>query len=256
MTDDTNLNQPADDLLARAVRVLDRAEQQLSLISNPVGGTCPIFYDDCVFNVALPWASFDPYQYKIASRHGVIDTVVLTQLFDLLPSIEGRALIDVGSYTGLQALVMRQFMKPSVVHMIEPQKVMRASLERTIAANPEGAAIHLSDDIIGEDGATMGRAATRADRLSETAYLRKDNGKLSARGLDALGIQNVGLINLDIPGPKIYALRGAAALLRGDRPAVLTNLSGRDAPEIGAYMDEHDYEFVRVGDHAALYLPK
>ena len=45
-------------------------------------------------------------------------------------------------------------------------------------------------------------------------------------------------------------------MLKKQRPVVMVNLSGRDATEMKEYMEPLSYEFVRIGAHAALFLPR
>ena len=244
-----------DDHFDRARRLLDRLEQQIALMSNPVAGTCAVFHEDEAFEIALPWAAFENYQFKIASRHAAPDPMLYTQLFDLIPSLAGKALLDIGAFTGLQGLIMRRFLEPSQLLMVEPQAMMQKHLGRTIAANPEGCPVTLLKAVIDDGTSVMQKSATRHERLADTSYLRRDSGKISATTIDALGLTDLGLINLDIPGAKIYALKGAEATLRDQRPPVLVNLSGRDATEIKEFMEPLGYEFVRLGNHGALLLP-
>ncbi|RCW88292.1 FkbM family methyltransferase [Paracoccus lutimaris] len=255
---DQNESEPSADaaLFDRAKRVLDRLDQQINLMSNPVDGTCPVFHLDEVFQIALPWASFESYQYRIVNRHSVPDPVLFTQLFDLIPTLAGKALLDIGSFTGLQALVIRRFMSPSHVHMIEPQNMLQAPLKRTIDANPEGCPVTLVQEIIDDETSAMAISAVRTERLSETSYLRRDGGKLKSKSIDRLKLKNIGMINLDIPGTKVYALKGAETMLKKQRPVVMVNLSGRDVVEMKAFMEPLSYDFVRLGAHSALFLPR
>ncbi|MDF3606913.1 hypothetical protein PE067_12705 [Paracoccus sp. DMF-8] len=182
--------------------------------------------------------------------------MLFVQLFDLLPDLNGRALLDVGSYTGLSGLVMHRFLAPSKLHLVEPQKVMQDPLRRTIKANLKTSQVVLHDCIIDDGTSAMTRASSRPDRLSEATYLRRDGGKLQSATIDGLGIKNLGLIHLDTPGQKIYALRGAEKVLENDRPIVVANLAGRDIAEQREFMEARNYEYVRAGKHAAIFLPK
>lgn len=264
MSDDVDTSEDApvanhkqwEEMLVQARRLLYSLEQQVNLQSNDVGGTCPIFYGDEVFHIALPWASFDNMQMRLASRHAPIDTLLLKQLLDLVPSLQGKSMIDVGAYTGLTGLIMRRYLKPDYLHLIEPQNVMQDSLKKSIAANPEGCGISLHQLVIDNGLEPMVRADSRPDRLSEVRYIRRDGGHVSAVALDSLDSDQVGLINLDIPGQKIYALQGTARTIETFRPAILTNLTGRDVKEIRDYLSEYGYKGVHVGENSMIYLPQ
>lgn len=264
MSDDVDTSEDApvanhkqwEEMLVQARRLLSALEQQVNLQSNDVNGTCPVFYGDEVFHIALPWASFDNMQMRLASRHAPIDGILFKQLFDLIPTLKGKAIIDIGAYSGLMGLVLRRYMRPEYLHMIEPQGVMQEPLRKSIEADPDGSDIGLSQVIIDDATSQMVRAESRPDRLSEVNYLRREGGNLAATTIDALGIERVGLLNLDIPGQKIYAIRSAAQTIERSRPAILTNLTGRDISEINAHLSALGYEGVRIGGHSMLFLPQ
>ena len=140
--DDINQNEtgqsPQDALLDRAKRVLDRLDQQINLMSNPVDGTCPVFHEDELFQIALPWASFDAYQNRIVTRRGVTDNVLYNQLFDLMPTLSGKARW-ISALHRVAGAGDPPLHVASHVYMIEPQNMMQPLLRRTIDANPRAA---------------------------------------------------------------------------------------------------------------------
>ncbi|MFS4439212.1 FkbM family methyltransferase [Paracoccaceae bacterium GXU_MW_L88] len=243
-------------LLASAQRLLDHLDQQIQLMGNPVDGTCVVFHEDESFNIALPWAAFEDLHFRIAHRHAAPDLVFYNQLFDLLPSLDGKAILDVGAFTGLQGLILRRFLAPSHVYMVEPLNMVQPVLQRTIEANPEGCPISLHQEIIDDGTSPMTRSSMPPKKTSAIAYLRRKDGKLTATTIDALGFDNLGLINLDIPGTKLYALNGAKETLETMRPVVTVNLAGRDVPEMKEFFEPLNYRFVAIGRHSGVFLPE
>lgn len=219
-------------------------------------GTCPIFYDDTVVHIALPWGDFDTHQMQLIARHAPRDDVFLRQLFDLVPSLEGRAFIDVGSYTGTTAMITRAMLNPRETHLFEPQKTMKTALDITVTVNDADDDTTLHTDVVDEAGQEMTIGNYRADRLSDVSYLRRADGAMKAVALDDLGIDGVGLINLDYNNAKLPALRGAAGIIERDRPVITLDMSARDIEELREFIAPFDYEDVRAGQNSVLFLPK
>jgi FkbM family methyltransferase len=219
-------------------------------------GTCPIFYQDVVQHIALPWADFELSQMQLLARRAPKDDVFLRQLFDLVPSLEGKALIDVGSFTGVHAMMLRAFLKPKETHMFEPQKTMKEALETTIAVNGAGKDVTLHTDVIDEDGQDIVMSAYRPDRLSEATYLRRADGPLKSKSIDSLKIKKVGCLCLEFNNSKVNALRGAEKTLIKDRPVITLDLTARDIDEVRAFLEPHNYEDIRAGQHSIIFLPK
>lgn len=255
---------PEESMLARAEKLMTEASRMLSQMQVATrfnsairaDGTCPIFYQDVVQHIALPWADFEQLQMLLLARRAPKDEVFLRQLIDLIPSLEGRALIDVGSFTGSHAMMLRAILNPSETHLFEPQKTMTEALETTIAVNKADKDVTLHTDIIDEDGQEIIMSAYRPDRLSEATYLRRAEGPLKARSLDSYKFKKVGMICLDYNNAKINALRGAAAILKKDRPVLTTDLTARDIDEVRTFLEPYDYEDVRAGQNSMIFLPK
>ena len=245
-----------DRLLDQARKLLDNMLAANRLNGLQADGTCPVFFEDEVFYITLPWAAFDTLQMKILAAHAPIDNVFLRQLFDLVPTLAGRNFIDAGSFTGCQALIIDRFLKPDQTHLFEPQKTMYAALKNTISVNDLEKTVHLHMDIIDEDDTVITLGAQRSHSLSETRFLRREGGSLRGKSIDELNISSVGLMNLDFNNSKIYALRGARKTIEADRPVIAVDLSGRDATEIKEFLEEFEYEHIRAGRHSMIFLPK
>lgn len=251
-------------VLTRSEKLLDQAGKLLSQMQATMrfnaairpDGTCPIFYNDVVQHIALPWADFDLHQMQLLARRAPKDEVFLRQLFDLLPSLEGKALLDVGSYTGTHAMLLRAFLKPRETHMFEPQKTMKDALTTTIAVNGAGKDVTLHTDVIDENGQDIVMSAYRPDRLYEATYLRRADGPLKSKSLDSYKIKKVGCINFDYNNAKVNALRGAEKILTTDRPVLTMDLTARDIDEVRAFLEPHNYEDIRAGQHSIIFLPK
>lgn len=219
-------------------------------------GTAPVFYQDEAYHIALPWGDVDQHQMHLLARHAPHDDVFLRQVIDLVPSLEGRILVEVGAYTGLTALILHRTLTPDHTIMFEPQKIMKAALETTIAVNGLEKDMTLRTEVIDEEGAEMVLGAAAAHRLTETRYLRRAGGPIIARSIDALKLKKVGFLSFDYPNDKLEAVRGAMETIERDRPFVCIDLSSRDHTEIQEMLAPHGYQHNGVGNHRMLFLPE
>ena len=246
----------AEKLLVEGQKLLSELQGAVRLTGMSPDGTFPIFYQDQVVHIALPWAAVDNLQMSFATRRGPADIVFFEQLLDFIPTLEEKAFLDVGSYTGTFAMFVRRFLKPVVTHMFEPQNVMIDALHKTISVNDDAKDVVLHQAIIDEDDVAHAIGAYRPDKLSEVKYLRRDGGKLQSRSIDSFGIENVGYINFDFPNSKINAVKGAMQTIRRDRPVMTFDMGARDVKELQVALEPLDYEAIRAGRNSMIFLPK
>ncbi len=252
--------------LITVVEKLTSAIDELKALSQTVRATarmsafgpdalCNIYYDDEIYPVALPFADYDRYQMRLAETRQPPDDVLLRQLRDLVPTLAGRGLVDVGGYTGLGAVMLARLLGAGRLHVFEPQKVMWQALNATIAANGLAGITHVSRDVIGTEGEAATISATRPDRLSGTNYLRREGGPLTCRSLDALELGDVGLVNIEFNDSKFHVLKGMVGLIERCKPIIIADLSGRDAVEMDEFLKGFNYVMSRAGRHSAIFLP-
>ena len=86
--------------------------------------TTRIFFQDVAVYVALSVADVDHFQRRVLELRTPHDPDLLTQLIDLVPPLEGRTIIAIGGLTGMLGFLFREFLKPSALHVFEPQKVL------------------------------------------------------------------------------------------------------------------------------------
>lgn len=253
----------SDDVLARGERLLREATAVLNQMQAALrvqklraDGTCPIFLNDEVVYIGLPYVAFDQKQEVLAARHMPEEPEMIVQLVDLVRTLEGLTMIEVGAGTGCNAMFFRAFLKPAKTILIEPQKILRSGLEQTIAANTAlpGTA-ELLEVIIDEDDAELKLGMSRPNRTHEARYLRREGGPLRGTSVDSLKLKKVGLIHFDFMNEKINALNGSAKTIERDRPMVLIDLSGRDLQEIRDFFEARDYSEAKMGRTRHLFLP-
>lgn len=250
------MNEQLERLLFEARAAIQDLRLAASLMRVASDGTGSIFYRDSVVHAALPWADVDHFQSRLLSRRTPEDELILTQLIDLIPSLAGRTLVDVGSFTGTTAFILRAFLAPDATHLFEPQAVMAEALQAAIEKNAKtGGPITLHRDILDEEGQEIEIGANTPVRLWQTRYLRREGGALKARALDSFDLGTVGLINVDFVNDKVPFLRGAMQTIERDRPVIVVDLSARDIDEVRAELSPRDYQDVRAGRNSMIFLP-
>ena len=243
-------------LLAEARGILSELRAAAMMQSRAADGTCALFYRDRVIYAALPWADVDAFQRRLLASRAPDDDLLLTQLIDLIPSLAGRALVDIGSFTGSAGFFLRALMGPDATHIFEPQSVMQESLTAAILRNSvSGGPIHFHSDILGEDGQEIEIGTSTPVRLYQTRYLHRSGGGLRARALDSFDLGKVGLINLDFYNDKVSVLRGALGVIERDHPAIVMDLTARDVINVRELLSPLGYRDIRVGRNSMLMLP-
>lgn len=253
----------AETLLEAGERLLTQGRRLLSTLETASrfaaamrpDGTCPIFFHDAVFHITLPFADFDQLQMRLIARRAPPDEMLLRQIIDLVPSLDDRIYLDVGSYTGTTALILQRFLKPVQTHLFEPQATMRDALENTVAVNTADGSTTVHYDIIDDGQSRCEIGSYRPEKLSEVSYLRRADGRVETRSVDSFDFENVGFVNFDFNNTKVDALKGAQVTIERDRPVVCCDLIGRDQTEQDAFFEPLNYEKVRVGANSVLFLP-
>lgn len=154
--------------------------------------------------------------------------------------VSGQVAIDVGSYTGLYAIVAAKMDAVSIAWEANPDIIPR--LERNIAAN--GVVVHVehaaASDRDGEAKFYIPRDMTSAGRLKA----RKGWRQVTVRTSVIAERRKVCAMKLDIEGAELPALRGAREILLRDRPVVIAEaLTPADRDELVAMMESLGYRW-------------
>ncbi len=188
---------------------------------------------------ALP----DPLLRRAIHRFWKYQEPELRRLGDYLHP--DRAAVDVGTWWGpWTAAFARQC---PAVHAIEPQPQLAERLRSWAPANVTVHETAIGDSVgramLGRPDATPGNDGLASLRDGATAA---DSVEVAVTTIDALGLENVGLMKIDVEGFELPALRGAEATIERDRPRLMIEIEQRhlDVPidVVFGWLADHGYE--------------
>lgn len=167
------------------------------------------------------------------------------RLWQRLAEISPGLILDIGSNTGVYALMAQACRPKAMVIAFEPVRRIADRLERNVTLNSY--AIHVERLAVSDRSGT----ATFHDAGGDNAYSgsleEEQKGNSIAYPVEIISIDEyfrnrslppVSLIKLDVEMHEPAALRGMAGMLQRDRPALLVEVL---RPEIGAAID-HELE--------------
>ena len=190
-------------------------------------------------------------------------TLVLRRLV-----LRGSTFIDVGAHVGLYTLVASRWVgENGHVYSFEPSSREITALNRNIELNGL-ANVTVTKAALHERGGTAvlhvadshhGGQNTLADSFAYGSVRQATEESVTLIALDELWrrgeIRRPGVIKIDAEGSELHVLRGAAALLREARPAVVFEVnqallmaSGTSADEVDQFFRRLNYSVYRLDD--------
>jgi FkbM family methyltransferase len=150
--------------------------------------------------------------------------------------VSGGHFWDVGAHIGFFTLIASRAVGPTgQVHAFEPYPPSRERLRRTIALNELGNVVVHEDAIAAVEGPSVLHAHSLSPMWTLIAARGEDDGvdvrcTTIVALAELLGVPD--LIKIDAEGAEVDVLRGALAVLSGDRrPVVIVEFSDRDLLE-------------------------
>ncbi len=199
--------------------------------------------------------------FKAACQQGIFEADNVTVLRALVEP--DSCMFDVGANIGLMAIPVLSAEPQCRVISFDPSANVLPSLRKTIAGSPFGDRWTLVEKAVGAAPGTITfTLSSEADslfdgirpthRVASAAQVEVEMTTLDEVWIGA-GKPRVSLIKIDVEGAESEVLRGAAELLRVERPFVLLewnrqNLAayGRPSDFILKFASEADYEVMAV----------
>lgn len=135
--------------------------------------------------------------------------------------------IDVGAFVGTHTVYFGAVLSRDVV-AFEPNPVAASLLEENIELNGLGARAEVRQRAVGEAAGTVSLVAGDAGNLGTTSIDVSGDGEIGIVTLDEEfdDGRSIGVLKIDVEGHESAVLRGAAGLLRRERPLVVLECLG------------------------------
>lgn len=171
---------------------------------------------------------------------------------NVIPFIEGRVLIDVGSNVGIYPLVLHK--KARFIYAFEPEREnyrrLIDNLKRNNINNVEVINKAVSDQtkkaslFISNDSGSHSLLLHSNGKIEKVSVITLDGFLFKRKRLD------VGLVKIDVEGAEFDVLRGATRLIKKYRPALLIEFNSAIAKTCGVNLFEM-YEYLTDRGYAA-----
>lgn len=151
-----------------------------------------------------------------------------------------RVAVQAGGFTGLWAMHLSRYFTRVIT--AEPEESNWACLQRNLAAFKRAGRIEAHNAMLGE---RAGRGTIQFSRKNAGGHRPRYDGvgKTPVMAIDDLGLENVGLIVLDIEGGELPALMGAVRTISRCRPVLMMEVRGH-GEELG-YTDKELADWLR-----------
>lgn len=154
----------------------------------------------------------------------------------------GGVLLEAGAHAGNRAAYLGRFLAPQRLIVLEPNPPVADLLARNLAANAIPAE---SRWLALAAGAASGRGVLRpSSRRHDSAGMRVEaapDGPVELRPLDALDLDRVDFLGIDVGGDELAVLAGARRLLARCRPALCVAVAPERAQAFAAWCDSAAY---------------
>lgn len=178
-------------------------------------------YADRLFHVHLPFADKDLIQRKILLSSSFFELPYLERIRKIMPG--GAIVIDAGANIGNHTLFFAGVCRAKRVYSFEPQRQIFRILETNIRLN--------DFDQVMPINAVLGAAAGRANmetftarNIGATSFQAATEGDYEITSIDALDLDKVDFIKMDVEGAQQPALEGARQTLARCRPLLWIEL--------------------------------
>ena len=212
--------------MRRAINEVNVAAQVLALGPDRIA---EMPAQDHMFRFHLPQVNRDVVQRKML-LNGVFPNVDGYNALSLrLP--RGGVFIDVGGYLGVSSSFFAKVCQADVLHVFEPQNVVREILRKNLELN-EVENVTIYDQAVMDGCTNVDPGAFKPHDMGATPFLKHANGRYQGVSLDSMDVDRVDVIHMDFSGPKMLALEGANDLIKRCKPFLIIDKASRDLREV------------------------
>lgn len=226
------------------------------------------FVRTCALRDLRVWTKYLGFKVSM-TLEGLVDLspVVFSPAYEsaekeLVSHIKPEVAIDVGAHLGSFTFLLARYAR--VVVAVEPDPRAAGTLASNISANGLRNVIVFPYACSSSDGKELGFKLERG----VTSRVVQSGGDVAVKSItvdaivEALRLERVGFLKVDVEGHELEVLRGAQNTLRRHRPALLVELWLKNAGEEEELLQRLGYRLARVltkhaiGVENRLYLPQ
>ena len=212
--------------MRRAINEVNVAAQVLALGPERIAD---IPSQDHMFRFHLPQVNRDNTQRKMLLNGLFPNADGFNALSLRLP--RGGVFIDVGGYLGVSSCFFAKVCKADVLHVFEPQNVVRDILRKNLELNQvQNVTVH--EEAVMDECTNVDPGAFKAQDMGATPFLKHAAGRYRGIPLDSLDIDRVDVIHMDFAGPKMLALNGAIEMIKRCKPFLIVDKGSRDLRDV------------------------
>lgn len=222
---DAALPASAEPELAKAIDALGKRMDDLraALLFQSLGPdrVLDFIVDDTPVRMYLPQGAAEHIQRHILLASTFFEMRLLQRVRQWIPP--GSVVVDAGANIGNHTVFFALVCRAALVVAVEPQRTVFPLLERNIALNGLGNVRALNAAL----GAAAGQAAigpTKPGNAGATQFSLGDSGGYPVTTIDALGLDRLDFLKLDVEGSHLAVLDGARETLRRTRPRIWVEL--------------------------------
>jgi FkbM family methyltransferase len=255
-------NRPATTTTRALLKVLGR-QSELVIRYLPRGGRVAVeLPNGCVLRL---WSLGDDWVTNQVFWRGWNGHEPETSSLFFPLAMRARTVFDIGAHIGYYTLLAALANRGVRIYAFEPMPAIFARLQRNVSLNEVGSRVTCVASAVGAADGTAELFYPETIGIPSAASLSREflNARSSANiaamqvpvlALDSFvrkhGIVGVDLVKLDTESSEAEALRGMSAILRRDRPLIVTEIlkGGSTGPAVEGILRPLDYRYYALRD--------
>ncbi len=171
----------------------------------------------------------------------------------------GTTLIDIGGHIGTHTITLSKIAgEAGQVHVFEPQVKLFTELVINLYLN-DCRNVTCYRNALGKEEKLVNIAQVRANNEGTGCIVNEPTGlfeeKVKMTRLDALNLQNVSLIKMDVEGYEMDVLNGALQVIKRDKPVMIIEIYAGYLNERRQYLENLGYSCFHIGGDDYLFMP-